>query len=98
MTKEQVLLVVQEAIKKNTDKSELGLAYEQGFEDGANYALQKLEQCSVSGALPPVPKDEQGSKEQNERMRVWFNDRTNLGLDALLSEHMASIDNMLRRQ
>lgn len=54
MTKEQVLLVVQEAIKKNTDKSELGLAYEQGFKDGVKYALQKLEQCNVSGALPPV--------------------------------------------
>lgn len=47
MTKEQVLLVVQEAIKKNTDKSSMGLAYEQGFEDGAKYALQKLEQCNV---------------------------------------------------
>lgn len=31
MTKEQVLLAVQEAIKKNPDKNELGLAYEQGF-------------------------------------------------------------------
>jgi hypothetical protein len=45
--------------------------------------------------MPSLPDDIVRSKEQNERMREWFKERTGLE-DALLNEHMKKIDEMLK--
>lgn len=45
--------------------------------------------------MPSLPDDVVRSKEQNERMREWFKQRTGLE-DALLNEHMKKIDEMLK--
>lgn len=45
--------------------------------------------------MPSLPDDVVRSKEQNERMREWFKQRTGLK-DALLNEHMKKIDEILK--
>jgi len=45
--------------------------------------------------MPSLSDDIVRSKEQNERIREWFKQRTGLE-DALLCEHMKKIDEMLK--
>ena len=65
MTKDEVLTDVEKLINSLVDKSPMGQVYEDGFRDGAKYALQKLQQYDCSKLLELL---EQMSKEENEAL------------------------------
>ena len=60
----------------------------------AEYVLQQVKNLNIPAVMPSLPDDVVRSKEQNERMREWFKQRTGLE-DALLNEHMKKIEEML---
>jgi hypothetical protein len=65
MTKDEVLIDVENLVNGLMDSSPFGQVYNDGFKDGANYAMQKLQQYDCSKLLELL---EQMSKEENEAL------------------------------